>query len=161
MLACQVYLRKGRYLLVLKSLKHGKSLDPKHPQLHVRLVEFLLAIERDSENIHHTIRQVLEIECVELQPLPVGEFNRNFINECSTQRARLAGARTLLMIQPDNAQEILDLASNLDNGTHLICEESYAFIKDELENESAAETFKEMTQRKIYLLAVFLQTSRT
>lgn len=61
LLSMEVYLRKQKYLLVLRSLKKALSISPGHPAVHTLLITFLKAIDT-AKDLNSVVAHVIATE---------------------------------------------------------------------------------------------------
>ncbi|XP_053975392.1 N-alpha-acetyltransferase 15, NatA auxiliary subunit isoform X2 [Hylaeus anthracinus] len=114
LMAFEIYIRKGRTLLMLKSIKRAHGLDPNNPYLHTCLVRFML----------HTFQSPLEwavSEVVKRQTsgiytsLTPMQLNREFLKANRNSLPHLLqAARMMYVIDPSDQGTALYLISNFD-----------------------------------------------
>lgn len=61
-LSIDVYSRKKKYLLVLKSLKTAFAIDQDHPDIHFRAMDFWKKMENQMDNLHPVVKSILQEE---------------------------------------------------------------------------------------------------
>eukprot|EP01119_Soliformovum_irregulare_P010873 TRINITY_DN2677_c0_g1_i1.p1 TRINITY_DN2677_c0_g1~~TRINITY_DN2677_c0_g1_i1.p1 ORF type:complete len:847 (+),score=205.53 TRINITY_DN2677_c0_g1_i1:42-2582(+) len=93
--ACQVYLRKSKYLLVLKALKKGRVLDVHNAAIHRHTVQFLRAVQGDLSAVNAKVRDLLKKEAdAILSGRTIDQFNKDFLDSHSkSYPARVAAAQ--------------------------------------------------------------------
>ncbi|KAH8598967.1 NMDA receptor-regulated protein 1-domain-containing protein [Bisporella sp. PMI_857] len=78
----ELYIRRKKYLLALKSLLAAAALDKEHPKVHEQIVRYRLAIDEDSKEI---LPQSLETIKSEFHLLPssvdISKFNEEYLSK--------------------------------------------------------------------------------
>ncbi|XP_076628911.1 N-alpha-acetyltransferase 15/16 isoform X2 [Colletes latitarsis] len=78
LMAFEIYIRKGRKLLMLKSIKRAHGLDPNNPDLHSCLVRFMLHISRSP--LVGAVREVVKRQTAGIyRSLTPMQLNREFL----------------------------------------------------------------------------------
>uniref|UniRef100_UPI00358E91D4 N-alpha-acetyltransferase 16, NatA auxiliary subunit-like n=1 Tax=Myxine glutinosa TaxID=7769 RepID=UPI00358E91D4 len=117
LMAFDIYLRKGKLLLMLQSARRAFCLDANHPWLHERLVRLACAVSERRAEAPPPVATVLDHKL----PGLVGDdgvksFNERFIrrNEFLIQHS-LAGARMMFFLEPSSHQHAIALATRLND----------------------------------------------
>lgn len=120
LLAFEVYLRKGKPLLMVQSVKRALKVDPDHPQLHsclIRLHRFLTNGDLLSETVSHpAVAAVLNSET---QPLfrdhqEAEQLNKEFLEQNSNSLPHLLqGAKMMCFLNPTRDAEAVSLVTRL------------------------------------------------
>eukprot|EP00123_Amoebidium_parasiticum_P017809 comp23996_c0_seq1/m.42678 comp23996_c0_seq1/g.42678 ORF comp23996_c0_seq1/g.42678 comp23996_c0_seq1/m.42678 type:complete len:829 (-) comp23996_c0_seq1:215-2701(-) len=84
LLAAAIYLRRKKYLLVLRALKAAHSIDAANPTLHFLLVSFAHQVAQASD-LHPAVKSVINEELPSLlSNKSAADLNAEFLNENST-----------------------------------------------------------------------------
>jgi len=100
-LGAKVYHRRGKYLLMLKSLKTGMKIAPNDPDVHLCLANFLLTLDKiDMKTLDDTSVEILNEErSALLQGRSLETINTEFLSRNQSSLAhRLAVARVMLKL---------------------------------------------------------------
>lgn len=102
-LAMEVYSRKNKPLLVLRSLIKALSIDRSHPIVHLHHVSLLRKVEEAKEKLHPTVMQVIQLEreagSVGGGQASLAALNDTYLKQCgSSVAARMAVARSAVRI---------------------------------------------------------------
>ncbi|CAJ0631183.1 15872_t:CDS:2, partial [Entrophospora sp. SA101] len=108
LLAFEIYIRKDKYLLALRSLIRAYYIDKENPCLHKDIVLFNSKVSNNTK-IHETTIKVIEAERSKILPDnndSLIQFNNEFLekNKGSIEHL-LAGVESLLIINPEKKQE--------------------------------------------------------
>jgi len=115
LLAFEIYLRKGKVLLMLRSIKQGLVVDPTNFQLHSCVVRFLHYVAT-NKNIPEELKKVVSGSL----PPPLkgksgSELNTGFLAKHTKEfPAMVIGARAMAKIEPKRMEEAVKIATNLD-----------------------------------------------
>ncbi|CAG8580181.1 12419_t:CDS:10 [Ambispora gerdemannii] len=149
LLGFEIYLRKKRYLLALRSLIQAHSINSNNSTLHQDIIRFEKAVASDT-SINPIVAKVVaeQLSIIHSQNIPLPDFNNEFLgrNKGSIPHL-LVAAESLLLIDPSYKQEAEDLLLKIiDNeeyaGTRTlpICINVYESIKKTF--NSRAEQFR-------------------
>ncbi|EDV25040.1 uncharacterized protein TRIADDRAFT_25871 [Trichoplax adhaerens] len=161
--AFDIYYRKGKYLLMLQSLKRARNIDSQNPQLHINIVKFALAVKAKAD-LNKAVSQVVETELeVLLEGMKLQEFNDNFIERNKNSIAhQSAGAEALNILNPSASDRVLQLCCNLSYDhieTELpVCAKVYKNLQKDTFGkvpESVIETYRKSCSQLFPLAAVF------
>jgi len=116
LLAFEIYLRKGKVLLMLRSIKQGLLVDSKNYQLHSCIVRFLHYVATCT-NIPDELKKVLNGS---LPPSLGGktgsELNKDFLAQHKSELpAQVIGARAMADVEPKRMEEAVRIATQLDS----------------------------------------------
>ncbi|RKF57454.1 N-terminal acetyltransferase A complex subunit nat1 [Erysiphe neolycopersici] len=88
--AFEIYIRKKKYILALKCLLKGISLDDNHPKIHEQIVRLKLAFETDLSSISPRVVEVMKSEFICLShSINLTEFNEQYILKNKDQFRKL------------------------------------------------------------------------
>ncbi|KAI4475549.1 hypothetical protein M0802_015109, partial [Mischocyttarus mexicanus] len=114
LMAFEIYIRKGRTLLMLRSIKRAHRLDSNNPDLHTCLVRFLLNINRSS--LEGPVGEVVKRQTADIfSDSTAVQLNTEYLkkNENSLPHL-LQGARMLYLLDPSAQTRALSLVTNMD-----------------------------------------------
>eukprot|EP01132_Coremiostelium_polycephalum_P002779 gene2779-3454_t len=133
-LACQVYLAKKKYLIVLSSLLKIKSIQADHPLFYKYAIQFLHQIQNDQD-IKEPVKQVIESEKEKLfgQDIAIATLSPDQIVQHITSKFKdsiphkfIAGESLLLINSNSNKEKALELIMDFQGkGTWKNCFENY------------------------------------
>lgn len=115
LLAFEIYFRKGKYLLMLQSVKRALAIDPDHPWLHQCHVRFFRGVS-ESKDLADAVRMVLKQEMARL----FGDSNATSLNQAFLTKHsnsiphRVAAAKMMVYIDPSTESKAIELATALD-----------------------------------------------
>ena len=115
LLAFEIYLRKGKVLLMLRSLKQGLLVDPGNHQLHSCIVRFLHFIASNS-SIPAELKKVVSGSLpTELEGKSGVELNREFITEHKDDlTAQVIAGKAMMEMDPKKMEEAVKLVTQLE-----------------------------------------------
>jgi len=115
LLAFEIYLRKGKVLLMLRSLKQGLLVDPGNYQLHSCIVRFLHFIASNS-SIPAELKKVVSGSLpTELEGKSGVELNREFITEHKDDlTAQVIAGKAMMEMDPKKMEEAVKLVTQLE-----------------------------------------------
>lgn len=119
-LAFHIYSRKGKLLLMLRSVKRGRSVDPNHPDVHECSVVLLKTVEERKKEQNEMVRKVLEKELQRMfGDATAHQLNQDFIERNTNSLPHvLAGAKMVNLLNPEFQKESLKiLMSNILPGS--------------------------------------------
>ena len=114
LLAFEIYYRKGKALLMLRSIKQALEVDPTNTQLHSCLARFLHFVST-NKNLPDAVRKVVTASQPEiLAGKSALELNSSFLAAHTGQLpAQLTAAKVMTVINPSQANEAVQLATKL------------------------------------------------
>ncbi|XP_076628904.1 N-alpha-acetyltransferase 15/16 isoform X1 [Colletes latitarsis] len=114
LMAFEIYIRKGRKLLMLKSIKRAHGLDPNNPDLHSCLVRFMLHISRSP--LVGAVREVVKRQTAGIyRSLTPMQLNREFLKANRNSLPHLLqAAKMMYVIDPAEHAKALFLVLNFD-----------------------------------------------
>jgi len=147
-LACELAMRKKRYLLVLRALRKATAIAPDDPSVHVAMVRFLLAVEGSSA-LPPTISKVIESQRDAIGA-PVGKslqtLNEEFLLRApASPAAILAAAEMGLAINPAQRDAALAHVTALDPAKLPlpVAIQTHQLLKGPFADAAAAAAFRE------------------
>jgi len=116
LLAFEIYFRKGKVLLMLRSIKQGLLVDPSNYQLHSCIVRFLHYVATCS-NIPDELKKVLKGSLPpSLEGKTGSELNKDFLAQHKSELpAQVIGARAMADVEPKKMEEAVKIATQLDS----------------------------------------------
>ncbi|XP_069496625.1 N-alpha-acetyltransferase 16, NatA auxiliary subunit isoform X2 [Ambystoma mexicanum] len=116
LLAFEIYSRKGRFLLMLQSIKRAFAIDKNNPWLHECLIRFSKSVS-DHSNLPEIVSKVL---AQEMQKIFVNKdlehFNDEFMNQNSTSiQHLLSGAKMMYFLDKSRQEKAIAIATRLDS----------------------------------------------
>lgn len=145
-LACELAMRKKRYLLVLRALRKATALAPDDPSVHVAMIRFLLAV--DGASLPPTISKVIESQREAIGATPGASLKA--LNEAFLLRtkgapeAMLAAAEMALLIEPAQKAAALALVTRLEPSalTLPLAVTTHSLLQGAFADANAAAAFK-------------------
>merc|ERR1719431_378732 len=115
LLAFEIYLRKGKVLLMLRSIKQGLLVDHSNYQLHSCIVRFLHFIA-SNPNIPAELKKVVSGSLPkELEGKSGVELNKEFINEHNDDlTAQVIAGKAMMEMDPKKMEEAVKLVTQLE-----------------------------------------------
>eukprot|EP00092_Neocalanus_flemingeri_P020760 GFUD01022495.1.p1 GENE.GFUD01022495.1~~GFUD01022495.1.p1 ORF type:complete len:866 (+),score=259.44 GFUD01022495.1:65-2662(+) len=115
LLAFEIYLRKGKVLLMLRSIKQGLVVDPTNYQLQSCIGRFLHFVATSS-TIPDELKKVLRSSLPPtLEGKTCSELNTDFLAKHKEELpAQVIGARVLAAVEPKRMEEAVKMATQLD-----------------------------------------------
>lgn len=114
LLAFEIYIRKGKLLLMLQSVKRAVALDPNHPMVHSCLIRFYHAVSK-ARGLVDAVSVVLNKEMATLYLNKNAlQLNQEFLASHSKSLPHLLeGARMMHLLDPSSQDQAIKLATNL------------------------------------------------
>eukprot|EP01135_Chromosphaera_perkinsii_P005803 Nk52_evm3s366 gene=Nk52_evmTU3s366 len=91
LLAYELYKRRNKYLLCVHALKRAKLIDELHPELHTKVLEFYLLMQKKKDAINSTVRSVIDLEL----PLLLNKLTPEAYNEAYIDRVKKSTADSM------------------------------------------------------------------
>ncbi|XP_017650261.1 N-alpha-acetyltransferase 16, NatA auxiliary subunit isoform X2 [Nannospalax galili] len=115
LLAFEIYFRKGKFLLMLQSVKRAFAIDSNNPWLHECLIRFSKSVSNHS-NLPDIMSKVLSQE---MQKLFVNKdlhsFNEDFLKHNTTSlQHRLSGAKMMYFLDKSRQEKAVAIATRVD-----------------------------------------------
>ncbi|XP_059540743.1 N-alpha-acetyltransferase 16, NatA auxiliary subunit isoform X13 [Myotis daubentonii] len=115
LLAFEIYFRKGKFLLMLQSVKRAFAIDSNNPWLHECLIKFSNSVSNHS-NLPDIVNKVL---FQEMQKLffnkDLKSFNEDFLNHNATSLQHLlSGAKMMYFLDKSRQEKAIAIATRLD-----------------------------------------------
>ncbi|KAG9436680.1 N-alpha-acetyltransferase 15, NatA auxiliary subunit [Apis mellifera carnica] len=114
LMAFEIYIRKGRTLLMLRSIKRAHGLDSNNPDLHTCLVRFMLYINRSP--LEGPVGEVVKRQTSGIYSASTAtQLNAEFLKKNRNSLPHLLqGARMLYVLDPSAQTKALSLITNID-----------------------------------------------
>jgi len=115
LLAFEIFLRKGKVLLMLRSIKQGLLVEPTNFQLHSCIVRFLHYIATNP-NIPAELKKVISVSLpLELEGKSGVELNKEFITKHRDDlTAQVIAGRAMVEMDPKKMEDAVKLITQLD-----------------------------------------------
>ncbi|XP_040847277.1 N-alpha-acetyltransferase 16, NatA auxiliary subunit isoform X2 [Ochotona curzoniae] len=115
LLAFEIYFRKGKFLLMLQSVKRAFAINRNNPWLHECLIRFSKSVSNHS-NLSDIVSRVLSQE---MQKIFINKdlesFNEDFLNHNSTSLQHLlSGAKMMYFLDKSTQKKAIAIATRLD-----------------------------------------------
>ncbi|XP_077014482.1 N-alpha-acetyltransferase 16, NatA auxiliary subunit isoform X3 [Tamandua tetradactyla] len=115
LLAFEIYFRKGKFLLMLQSVKRAFAINSNNPWLHECLIKFSKSVSNHS-NLPDIVSKVL---CQEMQKIFVQKdlesFNEDFLKYNATSlKHLLSGAKMMYFLDKSRQEKAITIATRLD-----------------------------------------------
>ncbi|XP_025730603.1 N-alpha-acetyltransferase 16, NatA auxiliary subunit isoform X3 [Callorhinus ursinus] len=115
LLAFEIYFRKGKFLLMLQSVKRAFAINSNHPRLHECLIKFSKSVSNHS-NLPDIVSKVLSQE---MQKILVNKdlesFNEDFLKHNATSLQHLlSGAKMMYFLDKSRQEKAIAIATRLD-----------------------------------------------
>ncbi|XP_063160633.1 N-alpha-acetyltransferase 16, NatA auxiliary subunit [Candoia aspera] len=115
LLAFEIYFRKGKFLLMLQSVKRAFAIDDNNPWLHECLIKFSKCVSSHS-NLPEIVNKVLTQE---MQKIFISKdlesFNEEFLKRNSTSIWHLlSGAKMMYFLDNSRQEKAIAIATRLD-----------------------------------------------
>uniref|UniRef100_A0A8D0EDR6 N-alpha-acetyltransferase 16, NatA auxiliary subunit n=1 Tax=Salvator merianae TaxID=96440 RepID=A0A8D0EDR6_SALMN len=115
LLAFEIYFRKGKFLLMLQSVKRAFAIDRNNPWLHECLIKFSKCVS-DHSNLPEIVNKVLTQEMQKIfTSKDLESFNEEFLKYNSTSiQHLLSGAKMMYFLDNTRQEKAIAIASRLD-----------------------------------------------
>uniref|UniRef100_A0A8D1PM21 N-alpha-acetyltransferase 16, NatA auxiliary subunit n=1 Tax=Sus scrofa TaxID=9823 RepID=A0A8D1PM21_PIG len=115
LLAFEIYFRKGKFLLMLQSVKRAFAIDSNNPWLHECLIKFSKSVSNHS-NLPDIVSQVLSQEMQKIfVNKDVESFNEDFLKHNATSLQHLlSGAKMMYFLDKSRQEKAIAIATRLD-----------------------------------------------
>ncbi|XP_006003550.1 N-alpha-acetyltransferase 16, NatA auxiliary subunit isoform X2 [Latimeria chalumnae] len=116
LLAFEIYFRKGKFLLMLQSVKRAYAIDPNNSWLHECLIRFAKCVS-DHSNLPEIVNKVLNQEMQKIfANKNLESFNEEFLNRNATSiQHQLAGAKMMYFLDNSRQEKAISIATRLDD----------------------------------------------
>lgn len=119
-LAYDVAVKRGKYLMALQALIRGKALNPVDPDIFFRVVQFLHKVQAEAKANHPLVGEVITLEQEGLQEgSSLSGYLEAFKDKAKklSLKHRVAAVKATLLLKPEAGQEIMTyLADGLKDG---------------------------------------------
>ncbi|KAJ8349979.1 hypothetical protein SKAU_G00251090 [Synaphobranchus kaupii] len=115
LLAFEIYFRKGKFLLMLQSVKRAFALQADHPWLHECLIRFSKAVS-DHSNLHEVVYKVLSQEMQKIfTNKNYDTFNDEFLkSKSSSIQHLLSGAKMMYFLDNSRQEKAISIATQVE-----------------------------------------------
>ncbi|XP_076665580.1 N-alpha-acetyltransferase 15/16 isoform X2 [Andrena cerasifolii] len=115
LMAFEIYIRKGRTLLMLKSIKRAHGLDPNNPDLHTCLVRFMLHTGRSP--LEGPVGEVVKRQTAGIySSSTASQLNVEFLKKNRSSLPHLLqAARMWYVLEPSAQSKALSLVTGIDD----------------------------------------------
>ncbi|XP_036310671.1 N-alpha-acetyltransferase 16, NatA auxiliary subunit isoform X8 [Pipistrellus kuhlii] len=115
LLAFEIYFRKGKFLLMLQSVKRAFAIDSNNPWLHECLIKFSNSVSNHS-NLPDIVSKVLSQEIQKLFfNKDLESFNEDFLRHNATSLQHLlSGAKMMYFLDKSRQEKAVAIATRLD-----------------------------------------------
>ncbi|XP_040197249.1 N-alpha-acetyltransferase 16, NatA auxiliary subunit [Rana temporaria] len=116
LLAFEIYFRKGRFLLMLQSVKRAFAIDSNNPWLHECLIRFSKSVS-DHSNLPEIVNKVLLHEMKSIfTNKDLESFNEEFLRNNSTSiQHLLSGAKMMHYLDKSRQEKAIAIATKLED----------------------------------------------
>ncbi|XP_076045316.1 N-alpha-acetyltransferase 15/16 isoform X2 [Oratosquilla oratoria] len=159
LMAFQIYIRKGKPLLMLQALKRAMKVDAENPELHTCTVQFLQYRRQKLSGLvsNDPVIEVINQEVERLLPTTdPTQLNEDFINRHKEWLPhRLQAAKSMVLLDSVQRDRSLTIATSLDDQlqgrTLKVCEQ----VLEWLESRAFNATAEEVSRFKAHSLAIY------
>nr|XP_036579003.1 tetratricopeptide [Colletotrichum truncatum]KAF6786434.1 tetratricopeptide [Colletotrichum truncatum] len=150
-----VYLRRKKYVLALRSLNAARALDESHPGVHERVVEFAHVVRPALESLPAKVQEVIKSEFTP----PAGDlkkYNEDFLAKNKSSPPHIVAAlKTRRVLGDDRSKAESDLANvvKAPDATFELASEVYDVLK--AWRSSEAETLKKAAHERWPEVTIF------
>ena len=111
LMAFEVYIRKGKVLLMLQAIKKATAIDASNKKLHSCLVRFLQHIEKHRQDLSDTILKVVESSMPDLiKNTTASKLNDNFLaSNTADLHSLLVGHSLQVCLDPSKSKQAVNL----------------------------------------------------
>ncbi|RMC07088.1 hypothetical protein DUI87_16544 [Hirundo rustica rustica] len=115
LLAFEIYFRKGKFLLMLQSVKRAFAINRNNPWLHECLIKFSKAVS-DHSNLPEIVSKVLTQEMQKIFVYKnLESFNEEFLKHNATSiQHQLSGAKMMYFLDKSRQEKAIAVATRLD-----------------------------------------------
>eukprot|EP01006_Ploeotia_vitrea_P038619 TRINITY_DN66257_c12_g1_i1.p1 TRINITY_DN66257_c12_g1~~TRINITY_DN66257_c12_g1_i1.p1 ORF type:complete len:1066 (-),score=592.35 TRINITY_DN66257_c12_g1_i1:53-2875(-) len=175
-MACDVYVRKRKFVLVAQAIRRAAQINADSPELHTRVVDFILAFQKHGGDAHEAVAQAVRAALTD-GTLPLqGDlsdataYNNAWIeaHKGVSHAHRLAGARALIAIDAaSNKARAVALAADLSDAadaqpcnkrTFAVAVEALRFL--EAHDAGAVDAFKSAAHTKFPRTPAFMSAEQ-
>ncbi|OLN88039.1 N-alpha-acetyltransferase 16, NatA auxiliary subunit [Colletotrichum chlorophyti] len=148
-----VYLRRKKYVLALRSLNAARTLDESHPGVHERIVEFAHVVKPALESLPAKVQELIKSEFTP-PSADLKKYNEEFLEDNKSKPSHVVAAlKTRKVLGEDRSKVESDLANvvKAPDATFELASEVYDLLKawrsSEAENlkKAAHERWPEVT----------------
>ncbi|KAG7177641.1 N-alpha-acetyltransferase 15, NatA auxiliary subunit-like 2 [Homarus americanus] len=156
-MAFEIYLRKGKPLLMLQALKRALKLEPTNPELHTCLIRFLQYRQDKLTNQCGTIVDVINREVTRLLPTTEpNKLNEDFLNNNQESLPhRLQAARSMVLLDSVQRERALSIATILDSHLHDRTHQNTQQVLEWMESREFGATPEQLSHYKAQCHAIY------
>jgi len=130
LMAFEIYIRRGKPLLMLQSIQRALKCDPNDPRLHSCIVRFLSKVREEESGFSPIVKEVLDKKVPLItEETDIAKYNKDFLdNSPQTQRTFIEVGRGLYALNkedPEALRLVTTLSDNLDGRQLKLCTEVY------------------------------------
>lgn len=159
LLSFEVYIRKGKLLLTLRSLKRAQAIDATHPDVHRAQVRCLLKVKEMEATLNPKVKEVMDAELAGVLggEMDVAALNAKYLaSNAGSLPAVFAAAEMSALITPtkvaDAAAAVVGADLGALSGTTLtVCRAIHASLSSGMLKDAAAGKFLEAAKAKFVL----------
>ncbi|XP_071539281.1 N-alpha-acetyltransferase 15, NatA auxiliary subunit isoform X2 [Panulirus ornatus] len=157
LMAFEIYVRKGKPLLMLQALKRALKLEPCNPELHTCLIRFLLYRQEKLTNYNETIVDVINREVTRLLPTTdPNKLNEDFLNNNQESFLhRLQAARSMVLLDSVQRERALSIATAVDPHLKDRTHENMQKVLQWLESREYGASLEQLSHYKVQCHAIF------
>ena len=165
LLAFEVYYRKGKVLLMLRSILKALKIEPESIKLHSCMVRFLDFVAKNKADMRDALKKVLDASMpAQLKGNTAEELNARFLGEnASDAEGLLVGLKLCVKITPSEAGSSVKLlteigassSTKMKSGTCREILDAFTNGVFGLEGQAAAQDFKVACRRRFPLSQFF------
>jgi len=160
-LACQLAIRRRRYLLALRALRKAVALAPTDPEVHTQTLAFLLEVAKETASLPPAITKVIDAQRSVIGAPPgqsLEALNRDYLlKSAGDPAAVLATASLQLAISPaqKDAAKALVTALNPTSLSLPLATATHAMLNTTFDDKDAATAFRAQATKRFPLADVF------
>lgn len=157
LMAFEIYLRKGKPLLMLQALKRALRIEPNHPELHTCIIRFLQYRQEKLSNHNSVVVDVINKEVNRLLPTTdPTRLNEDFLNNNQDSLPhRLQAARSMKLLDPVQRDRAHAIATTLDSHLTDRTHENLHKVLEWLESREVEGTPEQLSHYKAQSHALF------
>jgi len=162
LLGFDVAMHRKKYLLALKAIIKGLSINPNSPAIHYRVVKFFHTVASE-QNLHPQTKKVIDLEKETiLNGRTLQAYNEQFF---SAQKSRVAGhlayVQSAILLAPEkkNKPEIIKLLNDVEDPSYPVkdCRAVHAYFIQEYSPTLAEEYLQKC--HELFPLASYFDTT--
>lgn len=132
-MAFELYIRKGKPLLMLQSIQRAMQCNSQDPHLHSCIVRFLSKVKEDESGYNDIVKQVLKKKVPSItEETDIAKYNMNYLQSSpSSLRTQLEVARGLSALNKDDKDAlkmVTSLSEDVNDVSLKLCTEIYGLL---------------------------------